>query len=272
MIFHLLILEWKKFKGNAVVQLLVAMFLLLMPSIIFFGKEITNLPAMLPNNSIFFNFPTVWEYQGYVGNWLVFFFLGFIAVFMVTSEVANKTMRQSIIIGMTRKQFFLGKLSAITVLALLATLVYTISTFLIGAFHAESFSFADAMDNNWAIGRFFLMSMGYLGFGLMLGFVIRNSGIATLLYISYVMFIELILRWWLHYYVMDIQNNSVNYYPMNAVEDLMPNPFYKYAELLPRQDLDFNFLLTLEQATVTSAIYLVIFIGLAWWHFKTKDI
>jgi len=191
---------------------------------------------------------------------------------MITSEIGNKTLRQSIIIGMTRKQFFLGKLSAIIVIAFLATIVYSLSAFFIGAYHAENFSFSAAMDNNWAIARFFLMSMGYLGFGLMLGFVIRSSGIAIFFYLSYIIFIELIMRWWLHYYLMDIHNNSLNYYPMNAIEDLMPNPLHKYAEFLPRKDLDFNFLLTLEHASITSAIYIALFIGLAWWHFKSKDI
>lgn len=272
MILHLIKLEWKKFKANSVVQLLMGMYVLLMPSIIFFGKEVTNLPPPLPNNSIFFNFPTIWDYQGYIGNWMVFFFLGFIAIFMVTSEVSNKTLRQSIIIGMTRKQFFIGKLSTVVLIGIFATAVYAISTFLIGAFHAEDFSFSAAMDNDWAISRFFLMSLGYLCFGLMLGFTIRKSGIAIFFYLSYIMFIELIMRWWLHYYVMDIQNNSMHYYPMNAIEDIMPNPFYKYAEFLPRQDLDFNFLLTMEQATITSIVYVLLFIGVSWWSFKTKDI
>ena len=253
-------------------QLLIGMFLLFMPFIIFFGKEMNNLPPPLPGNDIFFNFPTVWEYQGYVGNWLVFFFLGFIAIYIVTSEIANKTLRQSIIIGMTRKQFFLGKLFTVVSLAIFATLVYAVSAFLIGAFHADNFSLSAAFDNDWAIGRFFLMSLGYLTFGLMLGFVIRSTGLAIFFYFPYVIFLELILRWWIHYDLMDIKNNSVNYYPMNAVEDLMPNPAMRFAEFIPQDDLKIDFLLTHQQAAITTAVYVLLFIGLAWWHFKSKDI
>jgi len=269
-ILHLLALEWKKFKGNAVCQLLSIMFLVLMPTLLFFGKELSDVPPPLPSNDVFFNFPTIWEYNGYVGNWLVFFFLGFIAIYIITSEVNNKTLRQSIIIGMTRKQFFLGKLSVIVVLTLFATVLYTICTLVIGGFHADSFSFSAAFDNDQAILRFFLMTLGYLSFGLMLGFVIRRSGIAIFTYLSYIMFIELIIRWAIHFNTF--KDNTMNFYPMNAIEDLMPNPFFKYAELIPRKDLDFSFLLTYNEAIITTSIYIVIFIGLSYWNFMKKDI
>jgi ABC-type transport system involved in multi-copper enzyme maturation permease subunit len=267
---HLLKLEWKKFKNNAVVNLFGLMFIITLPTVIFAGKEIKNLPAPLPSNSIFFNFPTVWDYQGYIGNWLVFFFLGFVVIYIITSEVGFKTMRQNIITGMTRKGYFLAKLYTIISLSLAATLLYTIICFLIGAFHAEEFSISAAFDNNYAIPRFFLMCMGYLSFGLMIAFLIRKSGIAIFTYISYIIFIEPLIKWNIHFRLF--KNASVNYWPMNTIEDLTPLPLFRYVENIPRQDLDFAFLMPYSHAMLFSTIYILIFIAIAYRSFLKRDI
>lgn len=267
---HLLNLEWKKFKNNAVVSLFGLMFLITMPTVIFVGKEWKDLPPPIPDNSIFFNFPGVWDYQGYIGNWLVFFFLGFVVIYMTTAEVNFKTMRQNIITGMTRKDYFLGKIVSIVFLSLVATLLYSIICFLIGAFHAEEFSMSDAFKNDYAIPRFFLMCMGYMSFGLMCAFLIRKSGIAIFAYISYIIFIEPMLKWNVHFRIF--KNESINYWPLNAIEDLTPLPFFRYVENIPRKDLDFPFLLDTHHAIIASTIYIAIFIFIAYKSFLQRDI
>ena len=59
---------------------------------------------------------------------------------------------------------------------------------------------------------------------------------------------------------------------MNAIEDLTPLPLYKYAENIPRQDLDFNFLLDPYHAMIAVPIYSIVFIGIAYRHFMSRDI
>lgn len=268
--FNLLSLELKKFRNNAVVDLFGIMFLITFPTVIFIGKEFRDLPPPLPSNSIFFEFPGVWNYQGYVGNWLVFFFLGFIILYIVTAEVDFKTMRQNIITGFSRKDYFLSKLYVVIAFSVLATLYYIIVVLAIGYFHADPYSFEGAMDNEMAILRFFLMCMGYLSFALMLGFLIRRSGVAIFFYICYVFFIEAVMKWWLHFQI--VQNETINYWPLNAIEDLMPFPPYNFVENLPRKDLDFPFLLSHNHAMVTTALYVALFIGIAYWDFNRRDI
>lgn len=266
----LLRLEWEKFKDNAVVYLFGLMFLLTFPTTLFIGKEIKNLPPPLPSNAILFNFPTVWDYLGYTGNWLVFFFLGFIVMYMITSEVGFKTMRQNIISGYTRKDYFKAKLLVVLSLSIGATLLYTIIALTIGFFHNEPFSFDYAFENNYAVPRFFIMCMGYMSFALMIAFIIRRSGIAIFTYISYIFFIEPVLKWWLHFGYI-VKNESINYWPLNAIEDLMPLPIFRFMEGIPRDDLDFPFLLSTNQAIITSSIYTIIFLSIAYYNFIKRD-
>jgi len=269
-LIHLFSLEWLKFKNNSVFILFGSMFLLTFPLAIFVGKEIKNLPPPLPNNSIFYEFPTNWEWLAYEGSWLVCFFLAFIVMNMITSEVSHKTLRQNIITGLTRKDFFLAKLISVFALCIAATLFYVIVALLIGFFHNDPYSLDGAFSDKLWVLRYFLMCLGYLSFAFMIGFIIRSPGISIFFYISYTFLIEPALKWVVHYKIFS--NSSINYWPMNAVEDLTPMPLMKYTENLPRQDLDFSFLLEPNHAIVAVTIYSALFIGIAYWHFMSKDI
>jgi len=114
--------------------------------------------------------------------------------------------------------------------------------------------------------------MGYSSIAFIIAFLIRKSGVAVMFYLSYIILIEHLLKWIIHFQVMGIKNNSVNFYPSNAVEDLMPNPLFKYAENIPRKDLTFDFLLSYESAAITSSVYIVLFFGLAYYLFTQRDI
>ncbi len=262
-------LEYQKFGKNAVVTMLISMYMLFLPTLIFIGKEVKPIPPVLLSNDIFFEFPTVWEWMGFAGNWLVFFCLGFIAVHLVTSEVTNKTMRQAVINGQTRTEFFIGKLIAITTVSLFATLYYMLCTLVIGWFSTKDPTLALAFEEWQAIPRYFLMCMGYLSFGLLIGIVIRRSGIAVLTFWSYILFLEPLVRWLGHKRLLD--NETMNYWPMNAVEDLQPFPFYRFARFIP-DTVEFDFLLDYKTAAILTLIYTCIFISLAYWSFLKKDL
>lgn len=264
---QLLQLEWMKFRKNSVVQMLLWIFLLFFPSLIFIGKEesFTKNNPFLTSDS-FFKFPGVWSWLGYDGNWMIFFALGFLVVYMTSIEISYKTMRQNIITGLTRKQYFLSKVLVVLVFTVLATILYAVLGFAIGWVHTPNPTFEFAMDNDWAIGRYFLMCLGYLSFALLIGFAIKNSGLAVLTYLSYGILIEPMIRWLGHTQIWD--GNSRNYYPLNAMEDLMPMPLYKAAGYLKNLE---QMVLPYSHAAIVSAISIVLFIGLAYYIFVKRD-
>jgi ABC-type transport system involved in multi-copper enzyme maturation permease subunit len=287
----LLKLEWYKFKSNSVINLLLGLFLLLFPILILGGKDLfENVPPPLPSNTVFYEFPTVWDYQGYIGNWMIFFFLGFAGIFIVTSEVSFKTLRQNIIIGLTRREYFTAKVLTIIVISVIATFIYALSALLIGLANTPGADFALIVDNNWAISKFFLLAMGYLSFGLMIGFLIRKSGIAIFLYMTYIMFLEPILKFltiglftwqWEKQGILSemLQDESpilniVNYLPMNLIEDLHPNPFLRLPDNFLRfnNEINYSVLLPQNHAIIGSIIYIGIFIFLSYRSFMKKDI
>ncbi len=266
----LLLLEWKKFNSNAVFRALSLIYILISPFIILGGKDaFKDMPPPLPSSKAFYEFPSIWDYQGYVGNWMVPFCLGFLAIHIVTSEVSNRTMRQNIIIGMTKKEFFYSKLYTILTMTIIATVLYAVSTILIGIFNTDGYDIELILDNNFAILRYFLMCLGYMSFALMLAFLIRKGTLTLLFYFLYVMMLEPILML-IHVYYF--KNSSRNYWPLNSIEDLMPFPLYKLPDYYINKEWDFNILLPYSHAIGMTILYSSIFIFIAYKSFLKRDI
>jgi ABC-2 type transport system permease protein len=262
-------LEWKKLYQLTAFRIFMAFYLLLLPSILLTGKQLKDLPPPLYTNEVFFMFPTVWQYLGYIGNWLCFFFFGFLAIIMVTTEYSNKTMRQNIITGLSRKQYFLSKFYFTVGISLFATLYFTLCALIIGFFNTEVIYWHKVWQYGDYIPRYFLMCLSYMTFGLLLGFLIRRTGLAMFLYLAYIMFVEQILRWGVHFQLF--KHESMHFYPMNATEDLIPLPFTEMADEFI-SSYGFNIYIQPTAAMITVAIYVALFLFLAYNRIKSADL
>ncbi len=268
---HLLKLEWLKQKDYVLFRILAIAYVVLLPAALFVGKKMDfgNASPINPQTH-FFQFPTVWEWLGYIGNWMVFFVLGFLAVLMVTNEYTNRTLRQNIITGLKRDEFFRSKLFFMVVVALAATIYYAVCALVIGLLHADgTLYFSTVFKNADMVPRYWLMSMGYMSFGLLVGLLTKRTGIALFLYLAYSMVIESILRWVVHLYFF--KNISMSFYPLNAMEDLAPLPLADFADDMLRQ-YNFRMMLTPLEAGIATVIYTSLFLFLGYKRLKNSDL
>ena len=261
-LLYLIKLEWKKHKDYTTFRIMAIFYLVLLPSIILIGK---SLPQSIDDSGFtldsIYMFPSVWEYLGYIGNWLVFFFLGFTAIISITHEYANKTLRQNIITGLSRKDYFFAKLAWIFSLALAATAYYALVGFSLGLVYTETIYWSKIMQEAMLIPRYFLMCIGYMSFGMFLAFLVKRTGISIFLYFSYIFFIERILRYSVHMNI--IQHKSMLFYPINATSDLVPLPMSLAIDGPAKgfsEQMGFDFFLSPVEATITTCVYSLIFI------------
>lgn len=267
---QLLKTEYKKFRYSSTVSLLFIVFSIIFPFAILGGKTFLKNPEPpLPSNAIFYEFPTVWEYQGYIGNWLVFFILGFMVLHMFTSEVSYKTMRQNIIAGYTKKEYFVAKFGVIVGLAIYATILYAISCLAYGMTHTPGFDFELVFDNNWAISRFFIMCMGYLSFAFLVANLLRSGGLSMFLYFAFPLIVEPIMKLGL---LWSFKNSAMNYVPLNTIEDLMTIPLIRTSSDFLTNDMGIEIVNDFPTTITFSIIYTLIFIGLSWWKFIKSDV
>lgn len=256
----LLKLEWLKYKNNRVFIFAILTFIICQATLIRVGQVFKSLPPPLPSNKVFYQFPTVWEYQAYIGNWLAFVFIGFLAIYFVTSEFNQRTLRQNIISGIHRRQFFLAKLIFAIIISICLTLTYTFICLGYGYINTPDLTFSLLMENTNLIPRYFLMVFAYMIFGYFIGYLIQKPGLAIFIYLAYVLFMEPMVRWALHFKLF--KHRSSLFYPLNAIEDLTPNPLQKLTMNIP--DLPFPLFLSSFEATVISLVYLLLFISISY--------
>lgn len=265
----LLQLEWKKLNRLLAFRIFIAFYLILLPALLLTGKQIPDLPPPLMTNEVLFIFPTIWEFLGYIGSWLCFFFFGFLSIISVTLEYSNRTMRQNIITGLSRKEYFLGKLYFILALSLGAALYYALCALVIGYFNTETIYWHKVWQNADYIPRYFLLCVGYMSFGMLLGFVVKRTGLALFLYLAYIMFLEMVIRWGVHFQL--IKNRSMHFYPMNAVEDLLPPPIAEIGDEFLEAN-GFDFFLSPTEAILTTVVYVALFGWLSYRLVKRADL
>jgi len=213
---HLLQLELKKFSNYRPFRLMALFYVVLLPMAILATKMLPAEAQKGMGMAGFYTFPRIWEYLGYFGNWMAFFFLGFMGVLVITSE------------------------------------------FVIGVAHEGSFDINYLFDPIGRLGRYLLMCFGYMIFGAFLGTLFRRTGLAVFLFLVYGIFLELIIRWGIHGYLLEAKR-GILFYPLNAFEDLAPVPFNEIADQWIRQ-YGFDVFLSPTEAMVTSSIYIGLFL------------
>lgn len=265
---YLFRLEWLKVRSYIPFLVLCVMYVILLPTFMAVGKSFT-LPQELGGNDVYYMFPNIWQSLAYVGNWLSYFILGFIAVLTVTNEFSNRTLRQNIISGISRTDFYLSKVYFLIVIAFLATFYYAIVALIYGILNTETIYAVKITENIDMIPRYWLMCLSFMSFGFMLGVLMRRTGIALFLYFAYVMFIERIIRYLI---IGKFFGYTVALFaPINAANDLTPFPIPKVIKGMT-DSAETRLFLTPTESTITALVFVIIFFMIAYWQLKTRDL
>lgn len=275
---HQLRLEWMKFRRQKAFRVILLLYLVAMPGLMLIARLLNRLPKeelppFLPGPEAIIGFPNIWKWMAYEANWLSFFALGFLGILMITTEFSNRTIRQNLLSGMSRSEWLRSKLTFLLTLAGAATLWYVLSAVVIGWFHTEKVYWNTVWKNSELAWRFLLLNIGYMSFALLLGLLLKRTGLALFLYFAWGLFIESAVRWGVHFY--NFQHRSFLFYPINVFEDLAPPPFAEIAESYAEEfaeEYGFALYLSPQEAVIAAFCWIAIFIGLAWWRFRKMDL
>ena len=227
----LLFIEWLKIKRYRTFWVLAGLFIVLLP---LWNYEVANGFIKMGGNgnnglnllSTAYSFPQVW---GNLGFWASFFiwFLAILIIIMTTNEYAFRTNRQNVIDGWTKMQFYHAKLIMVVMFSVVATVYLFIVGAIFGGMSAGSLRFVF-----WDFEQvvyFFILSLDYLGFALLLSIWIRKSGMAIGLFLLYAMIIENILKGILNHYSDKPYGNLL---PLQASDELLPFPLLQMAKAI----------------------------------------
>tara|TARA_B110000091_G_scaffold179873_1_gene196385 strand:- start:2876 stop:3718 length:843 start_codon:yes stop_codon:yes gene_type:complete len=177
--FRLLSIEFHKLRHSKASKVLILIYFGLLTSIALiaavkipvFGKTIH-----LAEQGIF-NFPYIWHFNTYVAALLKFFLL-LVIVSMMSNEYSNKTLKQNLIDGLSKKEFILSKFYTVIAFALISTLFVFIISLLLGGFYSDYNEFAIITSDLEYLFAFFIKLVGFFSFGLFLGVLIKRSAFA----------------------------------------------------------------------------------------------
>lgn len=221
----LLTTEWLKIKSYRTFWILIGFFLVLLP---LWNYQVENGMIKFSGNtggidflSRAYSFPQVWGNVSFWGSIFVLF-LSILIIILTTNEYSFRTHRQNVIDGWSRLQFYHAKVG----LVLLVSFLTTVYVFLVGLVMGviNSGSINEVFTQSYKLAYFFLLSVNYLGFALLISVMIRRSGLSIGLFLLYCLIIENTLKGILNWgNDMDLGD----YLPLQASDELLPLPLFQ---------------------------------------------
>src|SRR6056300_25631 len=121
-----------------------------------------------------FNFPYIWHFNTFVAA-LLKIFLAIIIVSMMSNEYSNKTIKQNLIDGLSKKEFIASKFLTVAVFAFASTLFIFILSLILG------YSFSSITETYHVFSQleyllaFFIKLLAFFSFCLFLGILVKRS-------------------------------------------------------------------------------------------------
>lgn len=177
-------------------------------------------PTILP----IYDFHDIWQNIAYLASYFKVF-PAFLLIISVSNEYTYKTHRQNIIDGMSRRDFFLSKLSFAAFLAAASGLFVLLVGAVLGAIYSPVHGFADIVAHLYFVPVHALQLFLYFLFAILLVLLIRRSGITIVILLMYSVVIEPLLGLFLKF-KLELPSSLL---PLEAFSQLTPMPFAKYA-------------------------------------------
>lgn len=224
--YRLLNIEFQKLKHNRASKILIITYFVLLTSIAFIAAirfDIGPIKFHLAEMGIF-NFPYIWHFNSYVAA-IFKLFLAIVIVSMMANEYSNKTLKQNLIDGLSKKEFILSKFYTVIVFSLISTLFLFVVSLILGLFFSNYTELGIIFSDLDFLLAFFIKLVGFFSFCLFLGVLVKRSAFA-LGFLFVWQFIEGIvfglLRWKTD---AETATSVMRLFPLNAMANLIKQPF-----------------------------------------------
>ncbi|HMV10794.1 MAG TPA: hypothetical protein PK325_13030 [Cyclobacteriaceae bacterium] len=206
-----------------------------------------------------YHFPDVWlNLVWWSGLFKVL--LGIMVVISITNEFSYRTVRQNIIDGLSRWEFIGSKMLLNVLLSLMSVALIFLIALITGFIYTPEIQWKYVFTDMEFYPAYFLEIFEYLSFALLLGILIRRSGLTIIL-----LLLSSMLEWIVKLNVDDFFPDAIPFFPLESITNLVPLPFYRYA-FMEIQDY-------VKISSVLIAVsWTVIFNYLAYLRLKKADI
>ena len=225
---RLLTIELHKLKYNksakaiSIVYFILITFIALISSIEFnFG----DINFRIADQGIF-NFPYIWHFNSYIAA-ILKLFLAIVIVSMTANEYSNKTLKQNLIDGLSKKEFILSKFLTVVLFSLVSTLFVFGVSLVLGLIFSDYNELGIIFSDIEYLFAYFIKLIGFFSFCLFLGILVKRSAFALgfLLIWSIAEGIIYSVFKWKIFKDTDIAESIIQFFPLAAMSNLIKEPF-----------------------------------------------
>ena len=273
---RLLNIEIHKLKHNKASKVLIIIYFALLTSIALIAAikfDIGPVKFHLAEQGIF-NFPYIWHFNTFMAAIFKFFLL-LVIVSMMANEYTNKTLKQNLIDGLSKKEFILSKFYTVILLALISTLFVFVVSVILGYAYSDFNELSIVTTDLEYLLAFFVKLVGFFSFGLFLGILVKRSAFAVGAMLVWVMiegFAKGMLFWKFRPNVDDV----MQFLPLEAMANLIKEPFTRLSavQTVAKQvgeDLSKDFSVQILDLVIV-CVWTAIFIYFSYKLLKRRDL
>lgn len=173
-----------------------------------------------------FNFPFIWHFNTWVAA-ILKLFLAIVIVSMMANEYSNRTLKQNLIDGLSKKEFVLSKFLTVVLLAMVSTLFVFIVSLILGLIFSDYNEIGIIFSDTEYLLAYFINLIGFFSFCLFLGILVKRSAFALgFLLIWSIMegIIYSFLKWEM-FRNSDLADNIIQLFPLASMSNLIKEPF-----------------------------------------------
>lgn len=219
-----------------------------------------------------FNFPIVWHITTFFASQFKFFF-AIVVVSMIGNEYSNKTIKQNLIDGLSKKEFILSKFYTIIFFSAVATVIIFILCLFIGLYYSSITEAALIFRESEFLLAYFVKLVGFFSLCLFLGMLVKRSAFA--LAFLFVLFIaEWIIYGVITYYTTEKFADKIqNFFPLKSMYKLIDQPMQRIvmSKMPNKADFAYDFAVHWYEIAVVLA-WTALFIFLSYRLLKKRDL
>ncbi len=225
---RLLNIEFHKLRYSKSAKILITTYFILITFISLIASiefNIGEIQGRVADMGIF-NFPYIWHFNSYIAATLKIF-LAIVIVSMMSNEYTNRTIKQNLIDGLSKREFVLSKFLTVISFAVLSTIFLFIVSMILGLSFSDYTEISIIFSDLEYLLGYFVKLVGFFSFCLFLGILVKRSAFA----------LGFLFVWWIFEGIVrgiiafsqargyDVSENIVQFFPLESMSILVKEPF-----------------------------------------------
>jgi len=220
-----------------------------------------------------FNFPIIWHITTFFASQFKFFF-AIVVVSMIGNEYSNKTIKQNLIDGLSKKEFILSKFYTIVFFSLVATILIGLASLFIGLYYSSYNEFSIIIRETDFLLAYFVKLVAFFSLCLFFGMLVKRSAFAlAFLVILYV------FEWLIFWGAYEAFGNAESawklkrFLPLESMYKLIDQPFQRImmTKFPDKTDLAYDYAVHWYEIAIVLG-WTALFIFLSYRLLKKRDL